>query len=60
MRLFKTKNIQSLTDNELIAKYKKTGDGSLVGELYKRYSHLVYGVCLKYLKNKHQFLNMKH
>jgi RNA polymerase sigma-70 factor (ECF subfamily) len=54
MRLFKTNNIQSLTDNELIAKYKKTGDCSLVGELYKRYSHLVYGVCLKYLKNEEE------
>ena len=52
MRLFKSKNIQSLTDNELITRYKKTGDNSLVGELYKRYSHLVYGVSLKYLKNE--------
>jgi RNA polymerase sigma-70 factor (ECF subfamily) len=54
MRLFKTKNIASFTDNELIAKYKKGGDNSLVGELYKRYSHLVYGVCLKYLKNEEE------
>jgi len=52
MRLFKAKNIQSYTDDELITKYKNGGDGSLVGELYKRYSHLVYGVCLKYLKNE--------
>jgi len=52
MRLFKAKNIQSLTDNELIADFKKKGDNELVGELYKRYSHLVYGVCLKYLKNE--------
>lgn len=52
MRLFKAKNIQSLTDNELIAAYKSKGDNELVGELYKRYSHLVYGVCLKYLKNE--------
>ena len=52
MKLFKAKNIQSLTDNELIAAYKSKGDNELVGELYKRYSHLVYGVCLKYLKNE--------
>ncbi len=52
MRLFKSKNIQEHSDNELIAVYKKGGDNSLVGELYKRYSHLVYGVCLKYLKNE--------
>ncbi len=52
MRLFKAKNIQNYTDNELISTYKKSDDNSLVGELYKRYSHLVYGVCLKYLKNE--------
>jgi RNA polymerase sigma-70 factor, ECF subfamily len=52
MRLFKAKDIQTFTDDELITKYKKNGDGLLVGELYKRYSHLVYGVCLKYLKNE--------
>lgn len=52
MRLFKAKNIQALSDNELLAQYKKGGDNSLVGELYKRYSHLVFGVCLKYLKNE--------
>lgn len=52
MRLFKAKNIQSLSDNDLIAEYKKKGNNELVGELYKRYSHLVYGVCLKYLKNE--------
>ncbi|MCO6498922.1 MAG: sigma-70 family RNA polymerase sigma factor [Vicingus serpentipes] len=53
MRLFRTK-IASLTDNELIAQFKKEEDNSLVGELYKRYSHLVYGVCLKYLKNEEE------
>lgn len=52
MGLFKAKDIQSLSDNELIIRYKKNGDNALVGELYKRYSHLVYGVCLKYLKNE--------
>jgi len=54
MRLFKAKNISSLKDSEIIAKYKKQGDTNLVGELYKRYSHLVYGVCLKYLKNEEE------
>lgn len=39
------------SDNELIAVYKTTGDKSLVGELYKRYVHLVFGVCMKYFKD---------
>ena len=52
MGFFKAKNIQNYSDSELISAYKKSDDNSLVGELYKRYSHLVYGVCLKYLKNE--------
>jgi len=40
----------SLTDEELILRYKQSGDQNLVGELYQRYMDLVYGVCLKYLK----------
>jgi RNA polymerase sigma factor (sigma-70 family) len=46
------KNISSssLTDLELIAQYKLEGDPGLVGTLYERYMDLVYGVCLKYLK----------
>jgi RNA polymerase sigma factor (sigma-70 family) len=40
------------SDSELIFLYKKTNDLSLIGELYKRYTALVYGVCLKYLKDR--------
>ncbi len=54
MLFFKKNNIQSLSDNELLIQYKAGGSNSLVGELYKRYSHLVYGVCLKYLKNEEE------
>ncbi len=39
-------------DSELIQQYKKTGDLSLLGELYSRYSSLVYGVCMNYLKSR--------
>ncbi len=52
MLFFKNKNISKHSDNELIAEYKSKGDNAVVGELFKRYSHLVYGVCLKYLKNE--------
>ncbi|MGB0524333.1 MAG: RNA polymerase sigma factor [Flammeovirgaceae bacterium] len=49
-KLFHTKN--KLTDLELIAKYKATDDNYFVGELYTRYTHLVFGVCMKYYKNE--------
>jgi RNA polymerase sigma-70 factor (ECF subfamily) len=42
---------KNLADAELVSQYKQTGDTMLVGELYERYMHLVYGVCLKYLGN---------
>ncbi len=29
-----------------------TGDLEILGELYSRYMHLVYGLCLKYLRNR--------
>jgi len=40
----------SLTDKELVALYKQSGDMAVLGELYQRYMDLVYGVCLKYYK----------
>ena len=39
-------------DNELILLYKKRSDLDLIGELYKRYTSLVYGVCVNYLKDR--------
>ena len=46
------KNISNtpLTDKELVALYKESGDMPVLGELYQRYMELVYGVCLKYYK----------
>lgn len=46
------KNISqpSLTDAELVVRYKQSGDMTALSELYQRYMELVYGVCLKYFK----------
>ena len=40
-----------LPDNSLLEQYKQTGDLEALGVLYDRYLDLVYGVCLKYLKD---------
>ena len=47
------KNIpdNTIDDNELIELYKQAGDLTILGRLYQRYMDLVYGVCLKYLKD---------
>ncbi len=45
-------NRAQVTDAELITAYKTSGDTNLVGELYTRYSHLVYIICGGWLKNE--------
>lgn len=41
-----------LDDNELIRRYCEEGNTNYLGILFKRYSHLVLGLCIKYLKNE--------
>lgn len=40
------------SDAALLESFRQSGDMDMLGELYKRYMSLVYGVCLKYLKNR--------
>lgn len=35
-----------------IREFRKTGDMEILGKIYYKYIHLVYGICLKYLKNR--------
>ncbi len=46
------KGIHEMQDHELIQKYKTEADPDIIAELFNRYTHLVYGICLKYLNNK--------
>jgi RNA polymerase sigma factor (sigma-70 family) len=39
------------TDTELVTLYQNKGDLQVLAILYQRYMDLVYGVCLKYLKD---------
>ena len=45
-------DIKSLSDAELVNRFRETGDNICIGELFMRYRHLVYGVCMKYLKDE--------
>lgn len=49
---YPTSNFSHLSDNELVQQYKITADKQLVGELYKRYTHLVLGMCIHYFKDR--------
>jgi RNA polymerase sigma-70 factor (ECF subfamily) len=44
-------NIQDQPDEHLLKMFRETGDRKALGALFERYSHLVFGVCMKYLKN---------
>lgn len=51
--LAESENI-SKTDKLLLKQFKESGDTQYLGQLYERYLHLVYGVCIKYLENREQ------
>ncbi|HYJ63717.1 MAG TPA: sigma-70 family RNA polymerase sigma factor [Parafilimonas sp.] len=45
------KLLASLSDEELLAEFKKNFDQQMLAQLYLRYTDLVYGVCMKYFKH---------
>ena len=44
--------IQEQDDAELIRRYKTSTDLDVLGQLYNKYMHLVFGVCINYLKDE--------
>lgn len=54
----KSKHSTDLTDAELVLQYKKKNDPEILGYLYSRYVTLVFGLCLKYLKDWDQSKDM--
>jgi RNA polymerase sigma-70 factor (ECF subfamily) len=54
MRFFSRKQKSTLSDDELVKAYRVTGDKTHLGELYTRYAHLVYGLCLNYFRDREQ------
>jgi RNA polymerase sigma-70 factor (ECF subfamily) len=52
MGSYSSETLKQLSDQDLITRYKESDDKIFVGELYKRYSHLVIGMCLSYFKDR--------
>ncbi len=46
------RNIKQVTDEDMIKEFISTGDIKILGELYSGYMQLVYGLSLKYLRNR--------
>jgi RNA polymerase sigma-70 factor (ECF subfamily) len=51
LNFIREKEKQAMSDAELVALYHRDGDVQVLGTLYQRYMELIYGVCLKYLKD---------
>jgi RNA polymerase sigma-70 factor (ECF subfamily) len=45
------------SDEQILSEFRSTGNLELLGELYSEYMHLVYGVCLKYLKDREESMD---
>ena len=50
MLLNRRSYLRKLSDEEIISLYKEKQWAGCIDELYHRYSHMVFGVCLKYVK----------
>jgi RNA polymerase sigma factor (sigma-70 family) len=46
------KNLHDADDDTLLNSYRETGDLAVLGRLYEKQMPLVYGVCIKYLKDE--------
>ena len=44
--------LNTFDDLQLVAHYKQTDNNECVGVLFQRYTHLIFGVCMKYLKDE--------
>lgn len=58
MLFLKSKKYQDLSDEALLAEFRQKQDMNLLGILYERYMTLVYGLCLKYFKEREQAKDM--
>lgn len=54
LRSILNRNLDSLTDDALLDAYVRQGSSQHLGVLYQRYMPMVYGVCLKVLKDPAQ------
>jgi RNA polymerase sigma factor (sigma-70 family) len=57
LRLFKStssapKDLQLLSDEQLVEQYARTHNTACLGPLFERYTHLVFSVGMKYLGNE--------
>jgi RNA polymerase sigma factor (sigma-70 family) len=52
MPVEKSVSLRQLPDHELVALYKTNKDGAIVGILFERHTLMVFGICMKYLRDQ--------
>ena len=52
MLFIRSKSIKQFTDEELVERYVNSRKNDYITELFNRYTVMVYGVCMKYLKDE--------
>jgi RNA polymerase sigma factor (sigma-70 family) len=52
LRILSRKNTEQVSDEALLALYVAESEPKHLGELYQRYMDMVYGVCIKILKDQ--------
>ncbi|MFN6039054.1 MAG: RNA polymerase sigma factor [Bacteroidota bacterium] len=50
--------LKKLSDSDLIAEFNKTENQLYFAAIYQRYSYLVFGLSMKYLKNEEESQDM--
>jgi RNA polymerase sigma-70 factor (ECF subfamily) len=50
----KTNLYENINDNDLLERFYKSDDQQWIGILLERYTMLLLGVCMKYLKNEEE------
>lgn len=48
---------EHVSDEDMIKEFISTGDPGVLGRLYSEYMYLVYGVCLKYMKDREEAMD---
>jgi RNA polymerase sigma factor (sigma-70 family) len=53
-KIIASSSVDHFTDEQLVSAYLQTDDKEMIALLFERYTHLVYGICLNYLKDPDQ------
>lgn len=53
-KIINLETIKKMTDEALVSEFARTGQQDYFGELYNRYAHLSFGVCMKMLRNEEE------